>query len=149
MIASFLVGVVVGATIVGVINISYVIEPSTEEAVTLSPNPITLDLKTIPAKSVGTIDFGNSCRLSLSAGYTLKFELDETTIEDFDSFEVWLEFHEVGTTYVDYLYLGWELGYIRWRTLDAGDYDVHIKVEYDAKDLTEATSGQAVITLSY
>lgn len=150
MIASFLVGVVVGATIVGVINISYVIEPSTEEAVTLSPNPITLDLGTISSKSHGVVDFGNTSRLSLSEGYELNFTLDLNTVEPFETFKVTITTCKAGST-TTYYWFYLDNGYFsEWSHIfDAEDYDVYIGVEYLAKDLAGTTSGQAVITLSY
>lgn len=135
--------------LVGEFKIGYRIEPITSEVVTLNPNPISLDLGTLPSGSTGTIDLGNCCRLSLSAGYELQFTLDETTIGDFDSFEVRLKFHEVGTTHVNNLYLGWQLDYTRPITLDAGDYDVHIEVEYYAKHVTEIKTGEVEISISY
>jgi hypothetical protein len=151
LIAAFLIGVVVGATIVGVINISYRIEPSPEQAVTVSPTPVSLDLGTIPAKSVGAIDFGNVSRLSLSSGYIMNFTLDLTTIQDFSDFTVRIRIYEYGITY------DWQTVFLYpnpWGNsgtvpLDARDYDIHIEVEYSAKDLAETTSGQAVITVSY
>lgn len=149
LIVAFLVGVAVGATIVGVINISYVIEPSPEEAVTLSPNPITLDLGTISSKSYGVVDFGNTSRLSLSEGYELNFTLDLSTIESFETFKVTIVTCKAGSTTTYYwFYIDEKWG--QWSHIfDAGNYDVYIEVEYLAKDLAGATSGQAVIIVSY
>lgn len=141
--------IVTATYLVGQFKIGYRIEPTTPEAVTLNPSPIILDLGTLPSGSTGKIDFGNCCRLNLSAGYTIFFALDETTIQDFDRFEVRLEFHEVGTTYIHHLYLGPELDYTRPIELDDGNYDLHVEVEYKAKHLTETTTGEVKITISY
>jgi len=74
-----------------------------------------------------------------------------TTIQDFSDFTVRIRIYESGITY------DWQTVFLYpnpWGnsgtvTLDAGDYDIHIQVQYSAKDLAEATSGQAVITVSY
>lgn len=151
LVITFLIGVVAGATMVGVINISYIIEPTTSEAVTLNPNTVSLELGTIPSDSVGEIDFGNCCRLSLSAGYRLKFELVESTLNDFSYVDVCIRIYEAGTTnevgYVPLFQRDWML--VSYETLDAGDYDLHIEVEYQATHVTETTTGEVEISISY
>jgi hypothetical protein len=150
LIMAFLIGIVVGATIVGIVNIRYTIKPSSTEAVTLSPNPIVLDLGNISTKSHGIVDFGNTSRLSLSEGYELNFSLDLSSVEPFETFEVTFTTCKAGTT-TTYYWFSLDNGYLddRSHIWDAGNYDVYIEVEYLAKDLAETTSGQAVITVYY
>ena len=150
IVLSIIVGTAIATAtyLVGEFKIGYRIEPITSEAVTLNPNPISLDLGTLPSGSTGTIDFGNSCRLSLSAGYDIGFELDVTTISDFSSFQVWVRVYDAGTTHYNILYLD-SIMNPRWITLDAGDYDMHIEIEYDAEHVTEVKAGEIKISISY
>jgi hypothetical protein len=145
---STIASVVVALVMFGQYKISYLIQPAAE-APTLTPNPVPLDLGTIASGSTGEKDFGNTATLSLPAGYEITFELDTTTIGDFDDFDVTIRVYEAGTTnYVTTLYL------YDWlptdsHTFGTGDYDLYVKVDYTAKSVTTSTSGTVVITLSW
>jgi len=147
LILGAIIGSVVTATIIfSQFKIGYEIQPATESP-TLSPNPVMLDLGTIPSGSTGSKDFGNTSRLSLPAGYEITFELDTTTTDDFSSFTVHIYIYEGGTTtYKGGVYLSKSFS-SDYYTLDAGDYDLHVEIDYTAKSVTSTTSGEVAIKL--
>jgi len=138
------VGVVFAAVNFGRIEVSYEVTPAVE-APTLSPNPIILDLGSIPSGSTGSKDFGVVGSLSLPAGYEITFSLDTSCAEDFESLAVYIYLYEDGS-YVDYAYLTLSFPDDSL-TLNAGDYDLRVKIEYTAKSVTSARSGTIVVNV--
>jgi len=98
--------------------------------------------------STGSKDFGKVGTLSLPTGYAITFELDTSTIKNhFDSFMVYIYVYKGGTLVGSCsLSLTTSSGSV---TLDAGSYDLYLKVSYTAKSVSSAVSGTATITLKY
>lgn len=146
---SMITGTVIALEMFSQFKISYVIQPATETP-TLTPNPVTLDLGNIPSGSIGEKDFGNTATISLPFKYEVTFELDD--LNDFEEFTVWIHIYEAGTTtYVGvvYLFRPSYVGYTDTETLDAGDYDLHVEIDYTAKPVTTETSGEVTINVSW
>ena len=130
IVAIAVVGIVFAAVNFGCIEISYEVTPAVE-APSLSPNPIVLDLGSIPSGSTGSRDFGVVSVLSLPAGYEITFSLDTSCAEDFESLAVHIYLYE-NSKYVDYAYL--TLSFPNDSImLNAGDYDLSVKIEYTVK----------------
>ncbi len=139
-----LISIIVFAVNFGRIEISYEVTPAVE-APSLSPNPIVLDLGSIPSGSTGSKDFGVVGVLSLPAGYEITFSLDTSCAEDFESLAVHIHLYEKDK-YVDYAHL--TLSFPNDSvTLNAGDYDLSVKIEYTAKSVASARTGAIIINV--
>lgn len=137
-----IIGTVYALKIFGQIMMSYRIMPAAE-APSLKPNPIELDLGTIPSGSTGLRDFEKVGTLTSPAGYKITFELNTTTAEDFEVLEVTIRFYKEGV-YVGYVGLSLEFPSDSI-TLDSGIYDLHIEVKYTAKSLTSERTGTIIV----
>ena len=151
LIVCSLIGVTAALVSIGTIDVSYIITPTTSQAASLDPNPLSLDLGSIPSGSTGSKDFGKVATLSLSDGYEITFTLDTTTVTDFTSFSVYVYLHELGTTSYSYTFYFTESPY--WNsdtwTVAAGDYDVEVEISYTAGSVTSETAGTVTIDVSY
>ena len=144
IVVAAVIGMALAAANFGRIEVSYQIAPAAE-APTLNPNPIVLDLGTIPSGSTGSKDFGKVGSLSLPACYKITFSLDTSSAEDFESLKVYIYIYR-GGSFIDSVSLDFAFpnGYA---TLDAGDYDLYVKIEYTAKSVTSARSGTIIINV--
>ena len=148
LVVSAISGTVLALQMFGQINISYVIQP-TSQSPTLTPNPIQLDLGTINSGATGTKDFGYVGEMTLPDNYEVTFELDSTSIQDFTDFTVKIEVREYSTgEYVTTLYL------YDWYpsdsyTFNEGVYNLYITVDYTAESVTSTTSGTINISVSF
>ena len=106
-----------------------------------------MSLGVIPSGSSGSKDFGKVGTLSLPAGYEITFTLDTSIAQDFDSLSVYIYIYREGV-YVSHtsLSLSWPSDSV---TLDAGTYDIHVRVEYKAKSVTTTRTGKIVVSLSW
>jgi len=148
LVISAISGTVLALQMFGQINISYVIQP-TSQSPTLTPNPIQLDLGTINSGSTGTKDFGYVGEMSLPDGYQITFELDTSTIQDFTDFEVDIKVTKYPTDeYVTTIYLFDSYPSSSY-TFSEGVYNLYVKVYYTAKSVTSTTSGTINISISF
>ncbi len=149
LVVCFIIGIVAALISFGAIQIGYRITPSTQQP-TLTPNPIQVSLGDIVSGSTGSKDFGKVGTMSLPTGYSITAELDTSTIQNhFSTFYLYIDIYKAGSsTYVGsfYLSLSWSSDS---ETLDAGSYDLYLKVYYTAKSVSSTTSGTATITLKY
>ena len=145
------VAIVTASVIIGTTRIGYIITPTPPAAPTFSPNPLSLDLGTLPSGSSGTIDFGKKATLDLPAGYEITFTLDLTTTGDFTTFGVDITIYETGSSYASYwIYLyDYEPFNYDSEIISSGTYDVQIEVEYTAMSVTYETTGTVDIDVSY
>lgn len=141
------IGVVVAATTLGLINIRYRIT----QPPALMPSTINLDLGDIPSGSTGDISFGKVATLNLTASYKITFTLDPATLRDFDGFEVWVDLYEHGGTKAIYsFYIRKDtIGYEDSKVVNAGAYEVHIRVKYTAAVVSAERMGNIRISVSY
>jgi len=139
-------GIVLALVSIGTVQIGYEITPMPSPP-TISPNPISLDLGSIPSGSSGIKDFGTVATLEVPAGYEITFTLDTSTISDFTEFYVNIQLYKpgVGSYLID---LSEEFP-SESRLVYAGTYEVKVYVTYTAKNVTTATSGAVIIDISY
>lgn len=145
------IAVVVAAVIIGTIDIGYKITPTPAESPTMTPNPLNLDLGTIPSGSSDDVDFGKVATLDLPAGYEITFTLDLTTTTDFSTFDVDIVIYVAGEPYASYwIYLyNNELFNSDSRIIDAGSYDVQVSITYTANSVAVETTGTVKVDVSY
>ena len=151
LIVSSIVAVLAASVIFGVVDIGYRITPTGSEAPSMDPNPLNLDLGTIPSGSSGIKDFEKVATLNLPVGYEITFTLDLATTGDFSTFDVNINIYEPEVAMASlYLYLQ-NIEY--WNSdsgiLDAGTYDVHVKITYTADSVSEETTGTVKIDVSF
>jgi len=142
-------GIVYALTSIGFIKIGYKITPSSTQAPTMTPNPINLDLGTIPSGSSGTKDFGKVGTLSLPVGYQITFTLDTSSASDFAAFSVYIYLYPSGSSYYTYSFLLTKSYPSDYRTVSAGNYDIQVKVDYMAVSVTSDRTGTVSISVSY
>ena len=145
------VGVTAALMSMGVIQLGYRITSTSAEAPTMMPSPLSLDLGSIPSGSSGIKEFSDVATVTLPVGYELTFTLDTTTITDFTAFDVVVEFWRPGDLLPAHLFHLSEKSY--WNEasdiVDAGTYNVAVKVEYTAVIVTSETTGTVTIDVSY
>ena len=117
----------------------------------MTPNPLSLDLGSIPSGSSGTVDFGKVATLDLPAGYEITCTLDTATVPDFSTFEVHVYLYKSGESYWTYSFWFFESPYANYdsKIVEAGTYDVSVKIEYTAVSVTSETTGTAKIDVSF
>ena len=148
---SLVVTVFAASVIFGVVDIGYRITPTAAEAPTFNPDPLSLDLGTIPSGSSDTVDFGKVATLDLPAGYEITFTLDLATTGEFSTFDVNINIYEAGTT----TYKGWFFlqNSQFWNSdseiIEAGTYDVQVEITYTADSVTVETIGTVKIDVSF
>jgi hypothetical protein len=142
-------GIVYALTSIGFIKIGYKITPSSTQAPTMTPNPINLDLGTIPSGSSGTKDFGKVGTLSLPVGYQITFTLDTSSASDFAAFSVYIYLYPSGSSYYTYSFLLTKSYPSDYETVSAGNYDIQVKVDYMAVSVTSDRTGTVSISVSY
>ena len=117
----------------------------------MTPDPLSLDLGTIPSGSSGDVDFGKVATLDLPAGYEVTFTLDLTTTADFGTFNVAVDIYEHGAvipTYWIYLQNN-EFWNSESQILSAGSYDVQVSISYTATSVAVETTGTVKVDVSY
>ena len=152
LLAAVSVAAVFAASVLfGVVDIGYKITPTGPEAPTMNPNPLSLELGSIPSGSSGTIEFTNVATLDLPVGYEITFTLDTTTASDFDTFDVDVYLYKSGETYYSYWFWFFESPYANYDSeiVDAGTYDVTVEIEYTAVSVTSETTGTVKIDVSF
>jgi hypothetical protein len=152
LIAIVVAAVVASASvIIATIQIGYKITPSGGSAPTMTPSTLNLNLGTIPSGSSGTKDFGKVATLNLPVGYEITFTFDLSTTEDFSTFDVHIYIYKTGETmYTYYLYLFKSDIFNRASVvMDAGTYDVQVKITYTAASATAEKTGNVKINVSY
>ena len=126
----------------GRVNVAYEIVPPAESP-ELEPNPIELNLGTIPSGSTGLEGFGKIGRLTLPAGYKITFELNTATAQHSEKLEIVIELYKEGE------HIGCVLLTLSFPedsiVLDPGTYDLEIEVRYAAKSVTSKKAGTIVI----
>lgn len=139
------------SVIIGTTYVGYKITPSAAEAPAMTPETLNLDLGSIPSGSSENKDFGKAAALNLPAGYEITFTLNLATAGDFTTFDVDIIIYKTGETVASYwLYLyNNELFYYDSRIMDAGAYDVQVKVTYTAVSVSTETTGNVEINISY
>ena len=139
------------SVIFGVVDIGYKITPTGEDAPTMNPSTLSLDLGTIPSGSSGTVDFGKVATLDLPVGYEITFTLDLTTTEDFNTFDVNIFLYVPGETVAsDWIYLkNSQLWNSDSEIVDTGSYDVQVEITYTANSVTAETIGTVKIDVSF
>jgi len=142
-------GIVYALTSIGFIRIGYKITPSSTQAPKMTPNPINLDLGTIPSGSSGTKDFGKVGTLSLPVGYQITFTLDTSSASDFAAFSVYIYLYPSGSSYYTYSFLLTKSYPSDYETVSAGNYDIQVKVDYMAVSVTSDRTGTVSISVSY
>ena len=149
LVVSAISGTVLALQMFGQINISYVIQP-TSQPPTLTPNPIQLDLGTINSGATGTKDLGYAGEMTLPDNYEVTFELDTATIEDFAELIVYIEVREYSTgNSVTTICLGLGGSYSDSYLFNEGVYNLYVSVYYTAKSVTSTTSGTINISISF
>ena len=151
ILAAVLVSAAAATTIIAQYRITYEITPPASPP-TQSPSTVSLNLGSIPSGSAGTKEFEKFATLNLPVGYTITCMLTPTPAEDFDDFKVNIYFFRAGITEPakGWIYLTATPGLNEdSTTLDAGKYDVTVKVTYTAKALTTTKTGEVKITVSY
>ena len=145
------IAVVAAAVIFGTIDIGYRITPTEAEAPTMTPNPLSLDLGTIPSGSSGDVDFGKAATLDLQVGYEITCTLDLATVGDFTTFEVYVYLYITGETFWKYYFYFENTEYWNYdsKIVDAGTYDVQVKIAYTAVSVTSETTGTVKVDVSY
>ena len=145
------VGIVAALVQIGVIRIGYKITPAAAEAPTMSPSTLNLDLGTIPSGSSDSKDFGKVATLTLPVGYEITFTLDQASAANFPTFNVGIAIYKPGDTYTSYVLtlLNSDLFNTDSQILPAGDYNVHVSVDYTAKSVTTETTGTVLVSVSY
>ena len=135
----------------GVVDIGYKITPTSEDAPTMTPSPLSLDLGSIPSGSSGTPEFSNVATLTLPVSYEITFTLDLTTIGDFTTFNVNVRLYVPGETIYSYWFSLYDMEYLNDASeiVDAGTYEVHVEVTYTAVSVTAETIGTVKIDVSY
>ena len=135
----------------GVVDIGYKITPTSEEAPTMTPSPLSLDLGTIPSGSSDVVEFTNVATLDLPVGYEITFTLDLATTGDFTTFDVHVYLYRPGETVSAYFFFLQNSDY--WNdaseVVEAGTYDVHVEITYTADSVTEETTGTVKIEVSF
>lgn len=147
---TFLIGVAVGATMVSVININYIIElfhePTISEPLTFEPDPLNLDLGTITAVLQDSEKFYSAATLTVPESYEITATLDPSSISNFDYLVVklWFNSREI-EDYTATLLVAHSV-FSASTSLYAGTYDVDVAVTYEAKNVT--ATGTIAVTLS-
>jgi hypothetical protein len=144
-------GVVIALTSIGTINIGYQIILPTE-APTLTPDTISLDLGSLYSGSSGNKDFGKVATLDVPE----QCEITVTLENDFDAFQgmnVNVHLYKSGETIWSYEFYIWMSNYgdnSKTKTVDAGTYDVHVKIsQYQCEFLLTQKMGTVQIDISY
>ena len=145
------ISTVMAAVVIGTVKIPYTIEPVIEQRPTMTPNPISLWLGTIPSGSSKTVDFGKVATISLPVDYKVTFVLDKDTLGDFETFTADVTVYKAGTTEkVFWTSLSTALLIIpKSVTLDPGDYDIFMEIRCEAKHVTEEVTGEVKVTITY
>jgi hypothetical protein len=143
------IGVIYALTSIGIIKIGYKITPSSTQAPTMTPNPINLDLGTIPSGSSGPKDFGKVGTLSLPVSYEITFTLDTSSASDFAYFTVYIYLYPSGSSYYSYSFLLTKSYPSDYETVSAGNYDIQVKIDYQAVSVTSDKTGTVNISVSY
>jgi len=140
-------GTTYALTQIGIIHIPYTITPSNTQAPSMNPSSVTLDLGDIPAKSAGTKEFENVATLTLPNSYEINFTLDLNGLEGFSNIDVWVYLYEPGSTVYKYSFYLMDSPYFNSysQVVDAGSYEVWVKVEYTAIDTSSSVSGSVTI----
>ena len=140
-------GTAYALTQIGIIHIPYTITPSTPEAPSMNPSSVSLDLGDIPAKSAGTKEFENVATLTLPYSYEINFTLDLNGLEGFSDIDVWVYLYEPGSTVYKYSFYLMDSPYFNScsQVVDAGSYEVWVKVQYTAIDTSSSVAGSVTI----
>lgn len=148
---SLAVAAFAASTIIGVVDIGYWIAPTFEDAPTMTPSTLSLDLGTIPSGSSDIVDFGKVATLDLPAGYEITYTLDLTTIEDFSDFDVTIAIFEAGEPYASHWFYLYDSEFLNSDSeiIPAGSYDVLVKITYTADSVTAETTGTVKIDVSF
>ena len=151
LIVCSLIGVTAALASIGTIQIGYTITPTAADAPTMTSNPLSLDLGSIPSGSSGTKEFSKVADLTLPAGYEITFTLDMDSASDFSTFDVYVYLYESGETYFSHSFLLLKTTY--WNSdsevVSTGTYDVTVKITYTAETVTTTSSGTVTIDVSY
>ena len=145
------IGVTAALMSIGVIQVGYKITPTGAEAPTMTPGTLSLDLGSIPSGSSGIKEFSKVATLDLPVAYEITFTLDTTTVSNFNTFDVAVDLYDASTGYWEYsfYFYGTKLWNYDSEIVEAGTYDLTVKVEYTAVSVTSETTGTVLIDVSY
>ena len=151
LIVSSIVAVLAASVIFGVVDIGYKITPTGPEAPSMDPNPLNLDLGTIPSGSSGTPEFSKVATLTVPVTYEITFTLDTATASDFTTFDVHVYLYKPGETYWTYsfYFIRSDIFYYDSEIVDAGTYDVTVEIGYTAVTVASETTGTVKIDVSF
>ena len=151
LVAVSIAAVFAASVMFGVVDIGYKITPTAADAPTFNPDPLSLDLGTIPSGSSGTPEFSNVATLTLPVSYEITFTLDLATTGDFNTFDVSVDLYRPGETYSAYHFFLQNSQYWNYRSkvVEAGTYDVTVEITYTAVSVTSETTGTVKIDVSF
>ena len=151
LVAVSIAAVFAASVMFGAIDIGYKITPTGAEAPSMDPNPLNLDLGTIPSGSSGTPEFSKVATLTVPVSYEITFTLDTATAADFATFDVYVYLYRPGETVWAYYFYFENSDYWNYDSeiVDAGTYDVTVEIGYTADTVTSETTGTVKIDGSF